>query len=61
MKTRQVNEIMVPISEYATIKEDASMSEAIQSIESDTYLRIAKTDGSFLYGRVQKADRQRSS
>ena len=31
----------------------------IHSIESDTYLRIAKTDGSFLYGRVQKSDRQR--
>jgi len=36
MKTRQVNEIMIPISEYATIKEDASMSEAIQSIESES-------------------------
>jgi len=28
----------------------------VESIESNTYLRIAKTDGSFVYGRVQKSD-----
>jgi putative salt-induced outer membrane protein YdiY len=28
----------------------------VESIESSTYLRIAKTDGSFRYGRVQKSD-----
>ena len=28
----------------------------VESIESNTYLRIAKTDGSFTYGRVQKSD-----
>lgn len=36
MKSRQVNEVMVPISEYATIHDDASMAEAIQSIESES-------------------------
>ena len=28
----------------------------VESIESNTYLRIAKTDGTFTYGRVQKSD-----
>ena len=28
----------------------------VESIESSTYLRVAKTDGSFRYGRVQKSD-----
>ena len=28
----------------------------VESIDSTTYLRIAKTDGSFRYGRVQKSD-----
>ncbi len=28
----------------------------VESVESNTYLRIAKTDGSFVYGRVQKSD-----
>ena len=36
MKSRQVKEIMVPISDYATIHESASMAEAIQSIESES-------------------------
>lgn len=36
MKTRQVKEIMVPISDYVTIHEDAGMVEAIQSIESQS-------------------------
>lgn len=29
----------------------------IQSIESDKYQRIAKTDGSFVYGRLQQSER----
>ena len=28
----------------------------VESIESNTYLRIARTDGTFTYGRVQKSD-----
>jgi len=28
----------------------------VESIESSTYLRIAETDGSYVYGRVQKSD-----
>jgi hypothetical protein len=28
----------------------------VESIESNTYLRIGKTDGTFTYGRVQKSD-----
>ncbi len=32
----------------------------VESVESDTYLRIAGTDGSFRYGRVQKSDLQAS-
>jgi putative salt-induced outer membrane protein YdiY len=28
----------------------------VESIESSTYLRIAKTDGSFRYGRIHKSD-----
>jgi len=35
MKTRQVKELMVPISEYATIHESAYMAEAIQALESE--------------------------
>jgi Protein of unknown function, DUF481 len=29
----------------------------VESIQSTTFLRVAKTDGSFTYGRVQKSDR----
>ena len=32
----------------------------VQSVDSSTYLRIAKTDGSFRYGRVQKSDLKES-
>jgi len=35
MKTRQIKELMVPISEYASIHENASMAEAIQAIENE--------------------------
>lgn len=35
MKTRQVKELMVPISEYVTIHENASMADAIKAIESE--------------------------
>ena len=35
MKTRQIKELMVPISDYATIHENATMEEAIQAIESE--------------------------
>jgi putative salt-induced outer membrane protein YdiY len=28
----------------------------VESVESNTYLRIARTDGTFTYGRVQKSD-----
>ena len=35
MITRQIKEIMLPISDYVTIHEDASMAEAIQSLESE--------------------------
>ena len=32
----------------------------VESIESSTYLRISKTDGSFRYGRVQKSDQSQN-
>lgn len=32
MKTRKVKEIMIPISEYATVSEDASLYDAIKSL-----------------------------
>jgi len=35
MKTRQVKELMVPISDYASIHQDASMAEAFRAIESE--------------------------
>ncbi|MFH1985459.1 MAG: CBS domain-containing protein [Pseudomonadota bacterium] len=35
MKTRLVKELMVPISDYATIHEGASMAEAIRALESE--------------------------
>ncbi len=34
MKTKQVKELMVPISEYATIHEDANMAEAMRAFEN---------------------------
>lgn len=33
MKTRKVREIMIPISEYATVSEDASLYDAIKSLQ----------------------------
>lgn len=36
MKTRQVKELMVPISDYASIHEDATMAEAIRALENET-------------------------
>jgi CBS-domain-containing membrane protein len=35
MKTMQVKELMVPISDYATVHEDATMAEAIRAIENE--------------------------
>lgn len=35
MKTKQVKELMIPISDYATVHEDASMSEAIRAFENE--------------------------
>ena len=35
MKTRQVKDMMVPIEDYATIHEEASIAEAIQALESE--------------------------
>lgn len=35
MITKLIKEIMVPISDYVTIHEDASMAKAIQSLESE--------------------------
>ena len=36
MKTRQIKELMIPISNYATIHENANMAEAIKALESET-------------------------
>lgn len=36
MKSRQVKEVMVPISDYVTIHEDANMTQAIQALESES-------------------------
>ena len=35
MRTRQVQELMVPISDYATIHEDADMAEAMRALENE--------------------------
>ena len=35
MKTKHVKELMVPISDYATVHEDATMAEAIQAFENE--------------------------
>ena len=35
MKTRQVKELMIPISDYATVHEDASMAEATRAFENE--------------------------
>ena len=35
MKTKLVNELMVPISDYASIHEDANMAEAMRAFESE--------------------------
>jgi len=34
MKSRQIKELMVPIEDYATIHEDATIAEAIRALES---------------------------
>lgn len=36
MQTQQVKELMVPISEYATVHEDANMAEAMRALENET-------------------------
>lgn len=35
MKTRQVKELMVPISDYATIHESATMADAVTALENE--------------------------
>jgi len=35
MKTKQVKDLMVPISDYATVHEDAPMAEAIKAFENE--------------------------
>ena len=35
MKTKPVKEIMVPISDYATVSEDATLKEAIRALENE--------------------------
>lgn len=35
MKTKHVKDLMVPISDYATVHEDASMAEAIRALENE--------------------------
>ena len=35
MKTKQVQDLMVPISDYATIHEDATMEEALRALENE--------------------------
>ncbi len=35
MKSKQVSELMVPIADYATIHEDATMEEAMQALENE--------------------------
>lgn len=35
MQTKQIKELMVPIADYATIDEDATMEEAMQALENE--------------------------
>lgn len=35
MKTKHVKELMVPISDYATVDENANMAEAIRAFENE--------------------------
>ena len=36
MKTQKVKDLMVPISDYATVDENANMPEAIKALENET-------------------------
>ena len=33
MKSKQVKDIMVPLSEYATVSEDATLKEAVKALK----------------------------
>jgi CBS domain-containing protein len=35
MKTKQIKELMVPLSDYATVSKDATLREALRSLESE--------------------------
>ena len=70
MKTWQVKELMLPISEYASVHVDANITEAIQAIESDNksygegpyrhHSIVVINDDKHVVGRLSQVDIMRA-
>jgi len=70
MKTKQVKELMVPISDYATIHEDANMAEAMRAFESEIrrygeapyrhHSLVVLDDNRHVVGRLSQVDMMRA-
>lgn len=70
MQTKKVSELMVPIADYATIHEDATMEEAMQALESENkkfgdapyrhQSLVVINDNKHVVGRLSQIDMMRS-
>jgi len=70
MKTLQVKELMIPISEYASVHEDANITEAMQAIESKNksygespyrhHSLVVINDNNHVVGRLSQVDIMRA-
>jgi len=70
MKTEQVSELMVPIADYATIHEDATIEEAMKALENDNkkfgdapyrhQSLVVMNDDKHVVGRLSQIDMLRS-
>jgi hypothetical protein len=70
MKAKQVKELMVPISDYVTIHEKASMAEAIKAFESESkrygnapyrhHSLVVINDDQHVVGRLSQVDMMRA-
>jgi len=70
MQSKKVSELMVPIAEYATIHEDATMEEAMQALENENrnfgdapyrhQSLVVMNDNKHVVGRVSQIDMLRS-
>lgn len=70
MKSKQLNELMIPISEYATIHDDADMAEAFRAFENETkrfgdapyrhLSLIVIDDNNHVVGRLSQVDMMRA-